>query len=216
MVSYLIYIRHVRYEADASPERLGLADEPADCREPSGIGARRRLRALAARSWSPEAIERATGLPALVTEAVIGSRRGVSRVNPSLARTVAAAYDQLWDRDPPTETAAQREAAEMTRTHAVSRGWAPPLAWDDDQIDLDDGQPAPEWKPAKRTTRRAVDLVEDADFVRQHDGYRQASIGQIAMRLGVSRDGLEQAHVRARRYSARTADHAPETEGEAC
>lgn len=205
------------YDADVSPDRLGLADESADCSEPSAIGARRRLRALAARSWSPQAIERATGLPALVTEAVVGpNRRGVSRVNPALARTVAAAYDQLWDRDPPTETSAERDAAGVTRAHAVSRGWAPPLAWDDDQIDLDDGQPAQKWKPAKRTTRRAIDLVEDAEFVRQHGGYGGASIGLIAMRLGVSRDCLEQAHIRARGYATRTADHGPEAEAEAC
>jgi hypothetical protein len=203
----------VSYDAAVSPDPLGLADEPTDCREPSAIGARRRLRALAARSWSPEAIERATGLPALVTEAVIGpSRRGVSRVNPALAHTVAAVYDQLWDRDPPTTTAADREAAEMARAHAMSRGWAPPLAWDDDQIDLDEGQPAPEWKPAKRTTRRAIDLVEDAEFVRKHDGYGDASIGLIAMRVGVSRDCLEQAHVRARRYATRTVGCGPEAE----
>jgi hypothetical protein len=204
-------------DVGASPERLGLADQSADRCEPSAIGARRRLRALAARSWSPQAIERSTGLPALVTETVIGpSSRGASRVNPALARTVAAVYDQLWDRDPPTETAAERQVAEVSRARAVSRGWAPPLAWDDDQIDLDDGQPAPKWKPCKRTTRRAIDLVEDAEFVRQHDGYRDASIGQIAMRLGVSRDCLEHAHVRARRYAVRTADQGLEVEAEAC
>jgi hypothetical protein len=151
----------------------------------------------------------------LVTEAVIGARRGVSRVNPALARTVAAAYDQLWDREPPTETTAEREAAEATSARAASRGWAPPLAWDDDQIDRDDGQPAPNWKPNDRTTRRAIDLVEDAEFVRQHDGYERASIGQIAMRLGVNRDCLEQAHIRARRYAARTAGYEQEAEAEA-
>jgi hypothetical protein len=207
--------------ADAGPRHDGtaaatLSKSPTTAAIVNDLGARRRLRALAARSWSPQAIERATGLPALVTEAVIRSRRGVSRVNPALAGTVAAAYDQLWDRDPPTETAAQREAAEMTRAHAVSRGWAPPLAWDDDQIDLDDGQPAPEWKPGNRTTRRATDLVEDADFVRQNDGYRDASIGQIAMRLGVTGDCLEHAHIRARRYAARIADQGQEPEAEAC
>ncbi|MGH3277232.1 MAG: hypothetical protein ACRDNZ_23245 [Streptosporangiaceae bacterium] len=149
-----------------------------------------------------------------MTEAVIGGSR--TRVNSALARTAAAAYELLWDRDPPTGTTAEREAAEMTRARAVSRGWAPPLAWDDDQIDLDDGQPAQKWKPGKRTTRRAIELAEDAEFVRQQGGYRDASIGQIAMRLGVSRDCLEQAHARAHRYAARTADQNPEAEAEAC
>jgi len=35
----------------------------------------------------------------------------------------------------------------------------------------------------ERTTRRAVDIVEDAQFVRDHSGYRDADNTPIAMRL---------------------------------
>jgi hypothetical protein len=50
-----------------------------------------------------------------------------------------------------------------------------------------------------------VDIVEDAQFVRDHGGYRDADNNQIAMRLGVSRDQLDQAFCRGRRYASRNA-----------
>ena len=50
-----------------------------------------------------------------------------------------------------------------------------------------------------------MDIVEDAQFVRDHGGYRDADNTQIAMRLGVSRDQIDQAYCRARRYASRTA-----------
>jgi hypothetical protein len=177
--------------------------------EPSAVGAQRRLRALAACAWSPEAIQNQTGLPALLVDAITN---GTGVVNPGLAETIADAYDELWNRDPPTTTPDEREAAQAAKSRAQRHGWAPPLAWDDDRIDLDEAKPAPTWKP-HRMTKRAVDLVEDAEFVRQNGGYRQATMGQIAMRLGVSRDRLAQAHARASRYAARSA--APEAEAEA-
>jgi len=42
--------------------------------------------------------------------------------------------------------------------------------------------------------------VEDAEFVRQHGGYH--SLNERAMRLGVSRDRLEHAYMRAGRRQA--------------
>jgi DNA-binding transcriptional regulator YdaS (Cro superfamily) len=59
-----------------------------------------------------------------------------------------------------------------------------------------------------------VDIVEDAQFVRDHGGYRHADNTQIAMRLGVSRDQLDQAYSRARRYAARNATADAEAEAE--
>jgi hypothetical protein len=73
----------------------------------------------------------------------------------------------------------------------------------------------PDWKPRKRTTRRAVDIVEDAQFVRDQGCYRDADNTQIATRLGVSRDQLDQAYCRARRYADRSATADAEAEAEA-
>jgi hypothetical protein len=126
-------------------------------------------------------------------------------LTPDQRLAIANAYDKIWDHDAPARTRDQREACELARSHAASRGWAPPQAWDDAQIDYPDGRPSPDWKPRNRTSRRAVDIVEDAQFVRDHGGYRDADNTQIAMRLGVSRDQLDQAYCRTRRYAARNA-----------
>jgi len=175
---------------------------------PSAAGTQRRLRALAARSWSPQAIQRETRIPASLVSSALYSRDDIT---PHLAHSVADAYDQLWNRDPPSATPEDREAAQVIALRAARSGWAPPLAWDDDHIDLPGARPERGWKPGKRISRRAVDLVEDAEFVREYDGYQDATMSQVAMRLGIKRDRLQQAYVRARRYSARSAD----TEAEA-
>jgi hypothetical protein len=186
------------------------ADE--DTAGPTALGVRRRLQALTARSWSPQAIADQTGVPApLISSLLGGNPRNLS---PAQHMAIADAYDKIWDREPPASTREQREACQSARSRAASRGWAPPQAWDDAQIDQPNGRPSPDWKPSKRTNRRAVDIVEDAQFVRDHGGYRNADITQIAMRLGVSRDQIDQAYCRARRYADRNAVADIETEAE--
>jgi len=179
---------------------------------PSDIGTQRRT----ARSLRPILVtvgaSARTGIPITLTSRALVKRDGIT---PQFARAVKDTYDRLWDLDPPRITAEQEEAASKAGADAARRGWAPPQAWDDDQIDLPEGRPEKGWKPSRRTTKLAVDLVEDSDFVRQNDGYRLASAREVAMRLGVSRACLEQAYVRARRYADRRADLDTEREGEA-
>jgi hypothetical protein len=196
---------------DAALDRSGRgqqADE--DAAGPTALGVRRRLQALTARSWSPQAIADETGIPAPLISSLLGGIPG--NLSPDQRLAIADAYDKIWDRDPPAGTRDQREACESARSRAASRGWAPPQAWDDAQIDQPDGRPSPDWKPRKRTTRRSLDIVEDAQFVRDHGGYRDADITQIAMRLGVTRDQLDQAYCRARRYAGRNATADAEAE----
>lgn len=192
---------HGRDRPESRPAGPGVPEKPV----PSAIGAQRRLRALAARSWSPEAIERETGIPAQFIRRELD---GHDDLAPNLADVVAEAYDRLWDRDPPTATSADREAAAATAARAAHRGWAPPLAWDDDRIDLPGGRPERGWRPGRGIYRHAADLVADAEFVREYGGYRDASPAQVAMRLGIHRDRLDQAYIRARRYAARAAGRA--------
>jgi hypothetical protein len=191
-------------DLDGTLDRSGRDEETdADDAGPTTLGVRRRLRALTARSWSPQALAGQTGIPApLINSLLAGIRHDLSS-RQRLA--VANAYDKIWDREPPAGTRDQSDACELARSRAASRGWAPPQAWDDAQIDQPDGRPSPHWKPTRRTTRRAVDIVEDAQFVRDHGGYHDANITEIAMRLGVSRDQLDQAYCRARRYADRSA-----------
>jgi len=198
-------------DLDAALDRSGRDEETdGDAVGPTALGVRRRLRALTARSWSPQALACETGIPApLINSLLAGIRHDLS-TRQRLA--IANAYDGIWDREPPATTREQREACELARSRAASRGWAPPQAWDDAQIDHPDGRPSPHWKPRKRTTRRAIDIVEDAQFVRDHGGYRNANNTQIALRLGVSRDQLDQAYCRARHYADRSATADAEAE----
>jgi hypothetical protein len=162
-------------------------------------GTQRRLQALAARAWSPQAIQDHTQIPAHLIHAITTTGNAVP---PPVARSIARAYNQLWDRDPPQTTPAQRQAARDTRERAELQGWPPPQAWDDDHIDNPGAQPAPDWKPHPRTTRKTRDLIEDAEFLRHNDDYRQATIPQLATRLGVTRASLEKAYSRTRPRTA--------------
>ncbi len=170
-------------------------------------GTQRRLQALAARAWSPQAIQDCTQIPAYLIDTITTTGQAVP---PPVARSIARAYNQLWDRDPPLTTPAQRQAARDTREHAARQDWPPPQAWDDDHIDNPAAQPAPDWKPHPRTTRRTRDLIEDAEFLRANDDYQQATIPQLATRLGVTRASLEKAYSRTRQRATQ-----PEAEGEA-
>jgi len=169
---------------------------------PSAVGTRRRLRALAARSWSPRALEKETGIPARVIRRALD---GYDDLAPNLSAVVEAAYDRLWHLRPPAETAADQRDAEATAAHAARKGWAPPLAWDDDLIDLPDARPAVGWRRRPSSQRRAVDLVEDVEFLRTRGGYRDAGMDLIAMRLGITRNRIDKAYERARSYAARDA-----------
>lgn len=84
------------------------------------------------------------------------------------------------------------------------------MAWDDDVIDAPAGEPARRWKPARTSYHRAADLAEDLAWIRKHGGYRDVPLAVAADRLGVKRDALEQATIRAARYTARQAE--PEAE----
>src|ERR1700722_886280 len=75
---------------------------------PTPAGTQRRLRALMSRGWSPEAIERATGLPARESARALEDRR---RISAEAAARVSAAYDRLWDRPPPQGSDDDRKLA---------------------------------------------------------------------------------------------------------
>jgi hypothetical protein len=171
---------------------------------PTPCGTRRRLKSLMNRGWSPQAIEAATGIDAESITATVGIQ---PPADPALDdHLVAGVYDLLWDQPPPAATARDRDLAAAARATAEQHRWPPPMAWDDDVIDLPRGRPAPGWKPTS-TTHKAADMAEDLAWIREHGGYRHASFGVAAARLGVKRDALEQA---CRRAAARQAQ--PEAE----
>jgi hypothetical protein len=174
--------------------------------DPTPAGTQRRLQALMSRSWSLHAIASAEGLRAPQLARALENPRTIT---PKLAAEVSRAYDRLWSADPPRATQEQRALADAAAEVARLRGWAPPLAWDDEQIDKPDAQPVPDWRRSNRVTLRSADLAEDADFVRRVGGYSAANVGTVAARLGVSRARLEKAISRQRSTGDRGHDLEP-------
>lgn len=170
--------------------------------EPTPVGTVRRLQALMHQSWSLRAIAGVSGLRAPQLERAL---ENPATITPKLAADVSAAYDWLWDAKPPYASQAERDAGDAAADIARARGWAPPLAWEDDGIDKLDGKPVADWQRRARVNIPSADLVEDADFVRTVGGYADADVGLVATRLGVSRARLERAISRQR--SARAGGH---------
>ncbi len=112
-------------------------------------GTHRRLQALVAIGWSQAKLAARLGMTPANFAAMM--RRG--QVTASTARAAAAAYDELWNRPPPETDQREKIAAVRARNHARARGWPPPLAWDDDQLDRPDGTPAEGWRRGGRGHR---------------------------------------------------------------
>jgi hypothetical protein len=150
---------------------------------------RRRLQALVCCGYSQQALAARLGVP--------GNFRAVTAglVTAATARAVAALYDELWDVPPPESTHHTRISASRARNYARARGWAPPLAWDDDTIADPDASPAEGWERPERIALAA--LIEDAAEIIAWEGSRELA----AERMGVKRASLDQAIARAGRAS---------------
>jgi hypothetical protein len=90
-------------------------------------GTVRRVRALLALGWRHKDLKAATGLATNVL-----AHRSGGMVHRDTAATVAAVYDELSMRLGPSAT---------NRTRAATNGYAPPLAWDDHDLDNPDAEP---------------------------------------------------------------------------
>ncbi|HEY9476362.1 MAG TPA: hypothetical protein VIS06_21240, partial [Mycobacteriales bacterium] len=100
-------------------------------------GTRRRIQALIAVGWSASQIGGRLGISPT-------NMWGLSRrlmVSARTAARVRALYDELWDCPPPARNRWQRVSVSRSTRMAAVRGWAPPVAWDDDSIDDPTAQP---------------------------------------------------------------------------
>jgi transcriptional regulator with XRE-family HTH domain len=151
-------------------------------------GTSRRLQALAALGWSREALAEELGCsPQLVERHRTGR---LQRLHVDVARRYADLYERLQGTPGPST---------ITRAHAARAGWAPPLLWDDRNIDDPAAQPERD-EPAPR---RGLDLGE----VRFLESCRE-SREQIAKRMGVGLVSLERAEFRAAERARAAVDRA--------
>lgn len=108
-------------------------------------GTRRRLRALAAIGWPNAAI----GALAGADHSTVSAWSNNARVRAGTADTVRRVYDELSMTPGPSA---------KVRQIAARKGWAPPLAWDDDSID----DPAARPSTGAWAARRAAPMDEIA------------------------------------------------------
>jgi hypothetical protein len=158
-------------------------------------GTHRRIQALVATGWSQAKIGGRLGM----TPANFAAMMRRDHVTAATERAARAVYDELWNQPPPERGQREKIAAARARNYARAHGWAPPLAWDEDQLDTPDGKPAEGWQRTARTTWRSAELAEDAAELATH-GYTPE---QAATRLGVSRGALGAALARSRKEPAR-------------
>jgi transcriptional regulator with XRE-family HTH domain len=188
--------KRIRAETEAailavqpSPEFLGGSAHV------DATGTRRRVQALVWCGWSQSKIAARLGMFAS-NFAMLMTRANVTA---DTARAVAALYDELWDQAPPEATQHQKIAANRARNYARSRGWVPPVAWDDGALDDPAASPVEGWE---RTERRGP--LRGAELAAEAAELAGLGVGQelAATRLGVRPKTLERAAYRARRTAA--------------
>ena len=142
---------------------------PADpATDVPAVGTVRRLRALVALGYSPNALGKK------LTMAVGGVRElleaGHAAVDVAAARRITALFDELQMQPGPSAAA---------REHATERGWAAPLAWDEHSIDNPTAEP-------QRGPKRKL-LFDEIYLELRGMGLRNH---QIADRFGITMDSL--------------------------
>jgi transcriptional regulator with XRE-family HTH domain len=140
-------------------------------------GSHRRLQALVCVGWSQSKLADRLGMAIRNFCTLIRAER----VTAGKAKQIRALYDELWDQAPPESAGPDRAAASRARNYAKARGWLPPMAWDDDLIDL----PATE---LKTELARRVQLMDD-DEVRRYRNARYNLRDQSPVIVAGAREG---------------------------
>jgi hypothetical protein len=110
-------------------------------------GTVRRLQALTVAGWPLALLGRRCRIPQRHLMDMLHGR--LQQVSPRTALTIRRLYDDLWNRDPRADGARWYDVGQAQRLGA-SKGWAPALAWDDDEIDNPDARP--DWTARCGTT----------------------------------------------------------------
>lgn len=176
------------------PEPRIVTDETPNAALVDGAGTRRRLRALTVLGWNcAQLAELHGGAPQVLRGAMLKAESQPTRAD--YARSVRDLYEQLWDRHPPVTDRYQKSQYTRVRKDALERGWAPPMAWDEESIDDPDAQPAP-WQEVTDlgSGRRRMHLDDLEDCIRWG-----LDVAGAAERLGVTKDGVETCLKRAER-----------------
>lgn len=146
-------------------------------------GTTRRLQALVTLGWSQTEIARRMGWTVANVNVLVLGRR--TQVAVGTAKLVMRIYEQL-SMTPGTSSRA--------RSVAAGHGWLPPLAWDDDIIDM----PGADARENARSSDRVRLTVDDIDELLEHG----ETLEGISSRFGIKRNTVGQIMSRARRQAS--------------
>jgi hypothetical protein len=149
-------------------------------------GARRRLQALATLGWGFRELAKQAGTthPRKIQHIRAGHGQWVT---PETHAVIVALYDRLWSTPAPERSSHERSAVKRSKDHARAKGWLPPLAWDDDEIDNPDALPAHSGPRLTGCARdRYLDLVELG-----------CTLSEIALKYGVNVESVARTLQRA-------------------
>jgi hypothetical protein len=180
----------VRPETEARILSVGF-DDLADGSFIDITGTSRRLRALIAIGWKQTDLASCLGRNGSNLAAIIHARRPYCTID--TARSVRILFDEL-SMTPGGSIRSSR--------NAERRGWLPPLAWDEDQIDDPAAHPADALRAAPRKYGHFVSAgltMEDIDDARSQ-GYSTAE--QIGWRLGASASTIDKLIKRSTREAS--------------
>lgn len=154
-------VRRVR--PDTADRILRIEAHPAPGARIDGTGTHRRVQALIATGWPVSTLAAQLGR----TTSSLTRTMTAPTVTAGTAAAIRDLYDRAWSTPPPHTT--EQAAARAARTYRARRGWHPPLAWDD--IDLDAGP-------------RRTDLPRDP-----------VDIDEIAVERALAGDGVQLRHL---------------------
>jgi transposase len=165
---------HARTEAAILAVRPGVEH----ARYTPATGTARRLQALIAIGYGIEDLSRRVRVNRSAVTAIITGDAAL--VRHTTAAAAEAVYAELWDRPNIPKPRYARAAATRARRLAEASGWAPPLAWEDDEIDNPSAEPI--WGEMANASARRRQILEDADWL-----YRSGTpAAEAARRIGVT------------------------------
>lgn len=100
----------------------------AGCGYLPAAGSKRRIEALAVMGWPQHYLADRLGIPL----GSVNHVRTIAGTTSAKAAAIADLYDELHH---------QRGPSALTRSRSLTKGWAPPAAWDDETIDDPDTRP---------------------------------------------------------------------------
>lgn len=146
-------------------------DTLADGARTDAAGTRRRMQALACLGWSLSEQSRRVGW----TTQNYCALQTRDQVNVGTARAVRDLYEQLSMTPAPED----KNGVVRARNDAARKGYLPPLAWDDDLIDLPEDQ-------LKAELGARVAAMDDEELLRCHNGHRKLGDRSPLIRAGAA------------------------------